>query len=133
MARRPHFLAPLTQPTGGQEWLFADGTIEPIATRVTPAFDSASRRQGLLGRAALGDDEALAIAPCSAVHTFGMQFAIDLLFADRDGKVIKVREALRPNRISAGWGAFAVIEVASGTIARTGLKPGRRLELRRAG
>jgi uncharacterized membrane protein (UPF0127 family) len=121
MARGPHFLAPLTRSTDSRQSLWAKGRAQPIATQLTPAFDSASRKRGLLGRASIGEDEAWIIAPCSAVHTFGMQFAIDLVFAGRDGHVIKIREAIGPNRISAAWGAFAVIELAVGTIARAGI------------
>ena len=34
------------------------------------------RTRGLLGRTGLAPDTALIIAPCQAVHTFGMRFAI---------------------------------------------------------
>jgi uncharacterized membrane protein (UPF0127 family) len=51
-----------------------------IATRPVTAFESASRRQGLLGRAGLAEGEALVLAPCSAVHTAFMRFRLDLIF-----------------------------------------------------
>ena len=129
MSRRPHFLAPLTRSTAGQQSLWANGSSRPIATKLTAAFDSASRKRGLLGRVSLDENEALVLAPCSAVHTFGMQFAIDVVYADRIGRVIKIRKAVQRNRVSAALGAFAVIELAAGTVARTGLKRGDRLEL----
>ena len=123
---RPHFLRPLVDS-------HADGTILTIAGRgalatvLISAFDSASRRRGLLGRRGLADDEALIIAPSNAVHTFGMKFPIDVIYARRDGLVLKVRPDLRPNRVSAAWGAFAVIELAAGAAARAGVRRGDRL------
>ena len=85
-----------------------------LAARLEPAFDSRARRRGLLGRQALSPDTALAIAPSNAIHTFGMQFPIDVLFISRHGTVIKRVLALEPRRISAALGAFAVLEFAAG-------------------
>ena len=84
-----------------------------LATRVEPAFDSRTRRRGLLGRTSLPADTALAIAPSNAVHTFGMRFPIDVLFVRRDGLVIKRVRHLKPRRIAAALRAFAVLEFAA--------------------
>jgi hypothetical protein len=100
-----------------------------VAGHVEGALDSASRRRGLLGRDAL-HDTALVIAPCSAIHTFFMRFPIDVVFVDRHGVVVKVRPDLPAWRISGAWGAYAVCEVASGTVRRTGTRAGNRLVLR---
>ncbi len=102
-----------------------------VASTVEGAFDSDSRRRGLLGRDALASDEALIIAPCQAVHTFGMRFPIDILFTKRDGTIVKVREHVQPCRVSGAWSAFAVIELAAGIAARAAVRPGDRLELAR--
>lgn len=51
-----------------------------VAPTLLTAFDSESRRRGLLTRDSLDDDCALIIAPSSAVHTVGMRFAIDIAF-----------------------------------------------------
>ena len=123
---RPHFLRPLVDaPADGRVLTIAGRGA--LATALIPAFDSASRRRGLLGRTGLADDEALIIAPSNAVHTFGMKFPIDVIYVSRDGLVLKVRSNLQPNRVSAAWGAFAVIELAAGTADRVGLRPGDRL------
>ena len=85
-----------------------------LAARVEPAFDSRTRRTGLLGRHALSADTVLAIAPSNAIHTFGMQFPIDVLFISRDGTVIKRVLALKARRISGALRAFAALEFAAG-------------------
>jgi hypothetical protein len=128
----PHFLQPLLRSApSGAATLSVSGRSTPIAMTLVAAFDSASRRRGLLGRGGLAEGEAIVIAPSSAVHTFGMQFAIDLIYASRDGRVVKLREAVPPNRVSAAWRAFAVIEMAAGTISRAGLTLGDQLVVTR--
>ena len=102
----------------------------PLAPTVEPAFDSAARRRGLLGRTSLPAGTALIIAPCQSVHTFGMQFAIDVIYAARDGRIIKIRHAMPPGRISAAFSAFATIEMAAGTAEAAGIRAGDVLELR---
>jgi uncharacterized membrane protein (UPF0127 family) len=98
---------------------------------VRVAGDSASRRKGLLGRTSI-DDEALVLAPCSAVHTWFMRFPIDVLFVDRGGVVRKCVANVRPWRIAGAWRAFAAIELPAGTIARAGVARGSRIEARPA-
>ncbi len=127
----PTFLEPLrhrSQRAGLQ--IVNTRTRLPLATRIETAFDSVSRRRGLLGRRGLEDGEALVIAPCFAVHTWFMAFPIDIVFAAKDGRVTAVRPRVAAWRIAFGWRAFATIELAAGGAARSGVSPGDRLELR---
>lgn len=100
-----------------------------IADRLLTAFDSASRRRGLLGRTSLPHDTALVIAPSNAVHTFFMQFHIDIALVARDGRVLKICAAVPPRRIAVALRAYAVIELAAGALARSETKPGDTLEV----
>ena len=95
-----------------------------FVTDVEIARDSASRRRGLLGRDSIGSDQAFVIAPCQGVHTFGMRFAIDIIAADRDGRVIKVRSRVSPRRVVFAWTAFAIVELAAGALECSDLRPG---------
>ena len=95
-----------------------------VADHLLTAFDSASRRQGLLGRDSLPDGNALIIAPSNAVHTFFMRFPIDIAFVRRDGRVIKVRSAVVPRRLSAAIRGFAVVELPAGALARSRTEAG---------
>jgi uncharacterized membrane protein (UPF0127 family) len=88
-----------------------------LAHSLSGAFDSASRRTGLLGRDGLEQGHALIIAPTSAIHTFFMRFAIDVAFVRRDGRVVGIRHAMKPWRIAIALGAHAVIELPAGTLA----------------
>jgi uncharacterized protein len=88
-----------------------------IATEVITAFDSATRRRGLLGTDSLTPGRALIIAPTNAIHTWFMRFDIDLAFVARDGRVVKVRHQLKPWRVSGALRGFAAIELPGGTLA----------------
>jgi uncharacterized protein len=95
-----------------------------IARRLEPAFDSASRRKGLLGRTMFDEGAALIIAPCSAVHTFFMRMAIDIAFVSRGGQILKTYSSLKAWRIAVAPGAFAAIELPSGTLSRADTRAG---------
>jgi uncharacterized protein len=121
------FLSPLLRAGSTDHVLENARTHTVVADHLRTAFDSAERRQGLLGRDSLPEGSALIIAPCSAVHTFFMRFAIDIAFVARDGRVIKVRSAVRPWRMALAVRAFAVVELPPGTLARSNTVPGDTL------
>ena len=102
----------------------------PIATKVEKADTTASRNKGLLGRASLAADEGLWIVPCPMIHTFFMQFTIDVLFLDADLTVRRVIEDLRPWRLSP-WvlSARSVLELKGGAL-KGSVRVGDRLEMR---
>ncbi len=99
-----------------------------LASDATPARSFRQRLVGLLGRAGLDPGEALLLEPCSSIHTAFMRFAIDVVYVDRAGKVVKVVPELRPFRVSGVLrGGRSVIELPGGTIATTGTIPGDQL------
>ena len=100
-----------------------------VAPTVIAAFDSASRRRGLLGLAAMPAGQALIIAPSNAIHTWSMQFAIDVAFITKTGRIVKIRSNVPPRRIAASFSAFAVIELASGTLEASGTTTGDTVSL----
>src|SRR5688500_2252688 len=122
----PHFLS---AAIGNSERyaLTIARTGAPLAERIEIARDSESRRRGLLGRDGLDRGSAFVIAPCQGVHTFGMRFPIDIVAVARDGKVVKIRRNVQPRRIVIAWSAFAIIELASGSVDRSQLVIGDRL------
>ncbi len=98
-----------------------------VASVLELASESASRNRGLLGRASLSHDHAFILAPANVVHTFFMQFPIDLLFVSRHGEVLKVRAAVPAWRIAGRLRAFAVVELAAHALERSGTRVGDRL------
>jgi len=87
-----------------------------------------ARLVGLMGRRGLEEGEGLLLAPCSSVQTFFMRFPIDVIFLDREARVVKVAPALAPFRVAfGGRGARDALEVAAGTAARSDTAVGDRL------
>jgi uncharacterized membrane protein (UPF0127 family) len=123
------FLSPLRQADPHTFMLRNERTHQVVAAAIETAFDSSTRRKGLLGRDGLAADEALILAPCSAIHTFFMKFAIDVAYVDRHGIVVKARHHIAPWRMSAARGALAAIELREGTLERTHTRRGDRLRL----
>jgi len=124
-----HFLSPALTGDPAALVVCNERTGGIVASDLLCAFDSSSRRQGLLGRDAMADNQAIVLAPCAAVHTFFMRFPIDVVFTGRDGTVRKVRARVPPWRIAASFGAFAALELPAGRAAAAGLQVGDRLAL----
>lgn len=99
-----------------------------LATSMEVAGTGSTRSKGLLGRKSLEPGQALWIIPCEAVHTFWMQFAIDLVYIDKKYRVRKVRSAVPPWRISGCISAHSVIELPAGIVHQTETQPGDMLE-----
>lgn len=100
-----------------------------LASKVEIAGSGASRSKGLLGRKSMPVGEALWIVPCEAVHTFWMQFALDLVFLDREFKVRKIRKNVPPWRMSACLTAHSVLEFSAGSLFDNLAQPGDQIEL----
>jgi uncharacterized membrane protein (UPF0127 family) len=87
----------------------------PIAGRLLAAQTWLERGLGLLARPPLGPGEALWIVPCGSIHTWGMRHALDVLYLDREFRVLRVQRELAPWRI--GWaprGTRSVVELPGG-------------------
>lgn len=77
------------------------------------AFDA--RRRGLAGVAGLPPDVALRIHRCWSVHTFGMAFALDLVWLDRHDRVVRLDRGVPPRRLRTCARARRVVETAAGS------------------
>jgi hypothetical protein len=99
-----------------------------LASKATAARTFFTRFRGLMLRGSLPPGEALVLEPCSSIHTAFMRFAIDVVYTDRSGQVVKVRPHVKPFRVSAVTrGGYATIELPSGTVEQTGTLPGDQL------
>ena len=122
-------LIPQRRRESDVRWKISNLTRQTVlAEQVEVADHGATRRKGLLGCNALGPGEGLWIVPCESVHTFGMRFAIDLVYVDRKLRVRKVRSGVPPWRLSACLSAHSVIELASGAARASRTEPGDTLE-----
>lgn len=102
-----------------------------LATKVESPTTYWGRMRGLLGRPPLEHEAGMLFTACNWVHTFGMRIAIDVIFINRQRQVVALIPQLKPNRFSPlVWGANMTLEMASGSIAKSGVQIGDQLEFR---
>ncbi len=79
-----------------------------------------ARLRGLIGRACLNKGEGLLLDGTIGIHTVGMRFAIDVLFLDKDGRVLYLIHTLKPFRFSPIVKRSAmVLELPAGILRAT--------------
>jgi uncharacterized membrane protein (UPF0127 family) len=102
-------------------------TILGVAIEV--AATAVQRVKGLLGRECLEDGQGLLFKNCSSLHTFFMQFPIDILYVDRQGKVLKAAQGVRPFKlVAAPFKAHYALELPVGAIRDSTTKVGDHLD-----
>jgi len=95
--------------------------------RVATAASHLAKLRGLTGLTALKADEGLELPRCRSVHTAGMRFALDLVWLDSGGGVVRVDRGVQPFRMRSCREARSVVEVAAGrgdVFAEALAKPG---------
>ena len=124
-----HFLSPLLRSPESVHAVRNQRTGRVLSTALEAAFDSETRRRGLLGRDTMPAGSGLVIAPCSGIHTCFMRFPIDIIFAARDGRVLSVRHRVAPWRLAISLRAFAVIELPGGSLENSDTQAGDALQI----
>jgi uncharacterized membrane protein (UPF0127 family) len=98
-----------------------------VCERCVLADTALARMRGLLGRRELPSGDGILLRPASSVHTAFMRFPIDVVFLDRDNRVVKIAEHVAPWRTAAARKSRSVVELAAGEAERHGLKVGDRI------
>jgi uncharacterized membrane protein (UPF0127 family) len=99
----------------------------PRGVNVSITETARERMRGLLGRDGLPGNEALLLKRCWSVHTFGMRFAIDVLFLDSHGRVVGIHHEVPRRRMLANLRATQTLEMAAGAAREHGLALGDQL------
>jgi uncharacterized protein len=89
-----------------------------------------TRFKGLIGVRELPQGDGLAIIPSSGVHCMFMSIPIDVVYVDRDHRVLALDPEMKPwavGRIHRG--VYYVIELPSGAIARSSTQVGDQLQV----
>jgi uncharacterized protein len=101
-----------------------------LCERLEDAGGLAGQSRGLLGRDRLADGQGMLFVagrftPFMWMHMFFMRFAIDIVFLDRDGRVLKIDRELKPWRLSSlVFGARRALELRAGAAEKSRTQAG---------
>jgi uncharacterized membrane protein (UPF0127 family) len=99
-----------------------------LSLRVTPADTTFSRLKGLIGRLKIKFDEGIWVVPSSGVHTLGVLFPLDLIYLDKNHRVIHLIEHFPTFRIAPLRAhAASVLEMPTHTIYSSQTQHGDQL------
>jgi uncharacterized membrane protein (UPF0127 family) len=99
-----------------------------LAEHLARATSMFAGHNGLLGRDGLEAGHALAIEPCTSIHTCFMRFTIDVLFVSREGQVVRAISNLPPWRLTRIYSRAAlVVELPARTIDRAKVREGDKV------
>ena len=103
-----------------------------IANEVRKATTFWQRLLGLLAKKDLSTEQGLIIEPCKIVHTFFMNFDLDIIFLNQSGRVVELVERMPPNQISPFVSkAHSVIELRAGVIEDKGINLGNEITIKK--
>lgn len=105
-------------------------TGEIVATDVKKATSWVERMAGFIPRRRVMRSEGLWFEDCFVIHTVGMQTKIDVVFLDKEQRVLRTICAVAKNRLAiACRGAQCVVELGNGTLHECDILIGDRLVL----
>lgn len=94
-----------------------------IARRVVWAHGWLERLKGLLGTQTLDEQSGMWLKPCRSIHTLGMNYAIDVVFLDRQNKICQLSSQVRPYRAcTAPLRTQSALELPAGRIQHLSLQ-----------
>ncbi|MDE0092165.1 MAG: DUF192 domain-containing protein [Oligoflexia bacterium] len=92
---------------------------------IIPAKSLKQRVQGLVSYSHLKDKTAFWITACPSVHTFFMKFPIDVIFTDRQFKIVALFQEVKAGKILfGGFRSRNVFEMKAGQVEFCQLKKG---------
>ena len=99
-----------------------------VADKATLASKFLERGRGLLFSKPLTEGAGLWITPCNSVHTFFMTYSIDVIFLDKNLKIVNIMASMAPGHVSPiVKSAHSVLELPAGTAEKTSLAVGEQL------
>ena len=101
---------------------------KPVVLRACAAEGFFRRLFGLMFKKSLDPQDALIFGYAILIHTCFMRFPLDVVFIDKNKKVLKVYEGLKPWRIAGCMRACLTLELALGTIKRASIQAKDTLE-----
>lgn len=98
--------------------------------QVKTAKSLISRGLGVILWKDFGPNNGLLLTDTNSVHTFLVRFPLDLVFLNKEMKIIKLTKNLKPYRISPiVWQAKHVLEMPTGSIDKYNLAENDKINL----
>lgn len=105
-------------------------TGEILALDVKKATGWYERMLGLIPRKHVPPSQGVWFEDCAIIHTIGMQTRIDVVFLDKEHRVLRTLCSVAQNRVAVTcYGAHTVVELGTGTLNESDVLIGDRLEL----
>lgn len=102
-----------------------------LADKATEAASFLARGRGLMLSPPLPQGGGLVIEPCNSIHMFFMRYPLDVVFTDKEGRVVFMYRGIKPWRMGRlVRGAKRAIELPEGTVDRTSTQVGDILSLK---
>ena len=99
-------------------------------SKIETANSPLSRGLGIIGWKDFHGYGGMLLKNANAIHTFFVRFPIDVVFLDRDFKVVKTVESLKPFRFSPiVWKAKHTLELPTDSIKKHSIKVEDKLDL----
>ncbi len=101
-----------------------------LSLNTTVADGLFGRLKGLLGHRVMGTDHGVWLIPSHGVHTFGLLIPIDVVYLDREFRVLETVENVGPFRMTPYRAdAASVLELPVRTIHESQTQPGDRISI----
>jgi hypothetical protein len=119
-------------PSGPEKYAWNRTRQAYLVTTLEVADTHWSRLKGLMLKpeAAFMAGQGLWIKPSRGVHTLGMRFPIDVVYLDKDHRVVYLEKQLKPWRVApVRLQAASVLELPANTLGPSGTMLGDELEM----
>lgn len=103
-------------------------TSQPVVDELKPVRGLWARFVGLMGAPELPEGKGLWFARCNWIHTLFVKFPLDIVYLDRDLRVVDLQTSLRPWRLPRPrLRASSVVELRAGSLEAQDIKVGDEL------
>lgn len=103
---------------------------QQIVKDVIIAHNFLKRLKGLMFTKELPSDSSMYIYPCNQIHTFFMNYNIDVLYLNEKNVIVAIDEDMKPSKIGKKVkGAVAVVELQGGKIKKFNIEVGQAIEI----
>lgn len=104
---------------------------EILANDMGRAYSFHKRLLGLMFTHSLEPGSGLHIKPCRSIHSFFMNYSIDVLYISEQNEIVAIDEHFAPRKIGKVHAqASSVVELPAGTIKKTNTMIGHKLQIK---